>query len=165
LTEDVRDGALLHVRPPEVPPNRRAEPLHVLPGDRPVEAELGADLSDLPLLDHARLAAGLVDEDLGDVARHEPQQHEDQDRGAEERRDEKEQPSGYVAQSVLSSSRMSAWVTGDPARPLRLRATAQGGPATGEAGSEAPAQDRARRGRHHGPRDRRSPRSRPTTGR
>src|SRR5206468_1329291 len=112
LTEDVRDGALLHVRPPEVPANRRAEPLHVLHGDRPVEAELGADLSDLPLLDHARLAAGLVDEDLGDVARHEPQQHEDQDRGAEERRDEKEQPSGYVAQSVLSSSRMSAWVTG-----------------------------------------------------
>src|SRR5439155_1126046 len=115
LPEDVGDGALLHVRPTEVPAQRPAEPVQVLHDDRPVEAELSADLSDLLLLNGARLAAGLVDEDLGDVAGHEPQQHEDQDGRADERRDEEEQPpsrtpgrsSGYVSTYFFAGS--DAW--------------------------------------------------------
>ena len=50
-----------------------ADPMRVLHGDRPVETEFALDLRLLRRIDHA----GGVEQDIGDVAGHQPQQHED----------------------------------------------------------------------------------------
>jgi len=91
LLQDVGDGPLLRVGLAEVAARRVPEPVEILDDDGLVEPELLADLPDLFLLDRARLAAGLVDEDLGDVPGNEPHQHEDEDGRAQQRRDEQEQ--------------------------------------------------------------------------
>ena len=51
---------------------------------------------DLLLLNAARLGARLVDEDLGDVPRHEPHQDEDQHGCPDERRNEEQEPADDV---------------------------------------------------------------------
>src|SRR3990170_886111 len=96
LLEDVRHGPALRVGVAEVPSEGVAQPGEVLDDHGPVEAELVADLLDLLLLDGTRLGPGLIDEDLRDVAWHQPHQDEDQDRGSEEGGNEQEQATRYV---------------------------------------------------------------------
>ena len=81
---DLLDRRLLRdVGVAEIAARQAADPLDVLHDDRPVEAELLVDLRLLAGIDDARR----IEQDVGDVARHQPQHHEDQHRHPEQRQD------------------------------------------------------------------------------
>ncbi len=76
------------------------DPLAVLHDQRLVEAELVLDLQFLRGIDDP----GGVDQDVGDVARHEPHRHEDQDAHPEQREQHQRKPPQQIAGQVWSSS-------------------------------------------------------------
>ena len=79
---DLLDGRPLRdIGKAQVAARQAADPLAVLLDDRPVEAQLVDDLGLLLGIGDA----GGIDQDVGDVARHQPQHHEDQHRHPEQR--------------------------------------------------------------------------------
>ena len=91
---------LRYVGVAEVAARKTAHPLHVLHDDRPIEAELFFELCFLGDIDHA----GCIENDVGDVARHQPQHYENQHGNPEQRQEhQKEAPDQISPQSRLPS--------------------------------------------------------------
>src|SRR6185312_15274865 len=76
------------------------DPGHVLHDDRLIEPELLLDLQLLRRVHHA----GAVEQDVDDVARHQPQQHEDHHRDAEQGEQHQAEPPDQVASHLEHSA-------------------------------------------------------------
>src|SRR5262249_39127619 len=77
----------------EVAAYEAADPVEILHHDRLVEAELAFELELLGRVHHA----GGVEQDVGDVAGHHAQQHEDDHRDPEQGQDHQQQPADQIA--------------------------------------------------------------------
>ena len=123
-TDDVPHSLVVQVGPAEIAGEEIAEPDEVLHVERPVEPVLGAQLLDELVGDFRER---VLDEQLDRVARDEPHQPEDDDRGQEQNGNRREQASNRVLNHPAVLARRRAVRVLDPranaSGTLRLRAS------------------------------------------
>src|SRR5437867_401214 len=108
LAQDVPHRPALGVGLAEVAAQGAPDPRKVLDGHRLIQSQLLADLLDLLLLHPTRLRAGLVDEDLRDVPRHEPHEDEDEHGRPDQGGNEDQEPADNIAANAVAPEAPSA---------------------------------------------------------